>query len=75
MQLPPTDSDEYNVDSDEEFVVHGLNQKQSHSYAEIYGDDDGDEEEEEEADYCGGDEAEEAGEEIEEQEQIFLSVC
>lgn len=75
MQLPPTDSDEYNVDSDEDFVVHGLNQKQSHSYAEIYGDDDGDEEEEEEADYCGGDEAEEAGEEIEEQEQIFLSVC
>lgn len=55
------------MDSDEEFVVHGLNQKQSHSYAEIYGDDDGDEEEEE-ADYCGGDEAEEAGEEIEEQE-------
>lgn len=50
------------MDSDEEFVVHGLNQKQSHSYAEIYGD------EEEEADYCGGDEAEEAGEEIEEQE-------
>ena len=57
------------MDSDEDFVVHGLNQKQSHSYAEIYGDDDGDEEEEEEeADYCGGDEAEEAGEEIEEQE-------
>lgn len=56
------------MDSDEDFVVHGLNQKQSHSYAEIYGDDDGDEEEEEEADYCGGDEAEEAGEEIEEHE-------
>ena len=56
------------MDSDEDFVVHGLNQKQSHSYAEIYGDDDGDEEDEEEADYCGGDEAEEAGEEIEEQE-------
>lgn len=57
------------MDSDEDFVVHGLNQKQSHSYAEIYGDDDGEEEEEEEeADYCGGDEAEEAGEEIEEQE-------
>lgn len=73
MQLPPTDSDEYNVDSDEEFVVHGLNQKQSHSYAEIYGDDD--DNDEEEADYCGGEEAEEAGEEIEEQEQIFLSVC
>lgn len=54
------------MDSDEEFVVHGLNQKQSHSYAEIYGDDD--DNDEEEADYCGGDEAEEAGEEIEEQE-------
>ena len=54
------------MDSDEEFVVHGLNQKQSHSYAEIYGDDN--EDEEEEADYCDGDEAEEAGEEIEEQE-------
>ena len=52
--------------SDEEFVVHGLNQKQSHSYAEIYGDDD--DNDEEEADYCGGEEAEEAGEEIEEQE-------
>lgn len=69
MQLPPTDSDEYNVDSEEEFVVHGLNQKQSHSYAEIYG------EEEEEVDYCGGDESDEAVEEIEEQEQIFLYVC
>lgn len=54
------------MDSEEEFVVHGLNQKQSHSYAEIYGD--GDKEEEEEADYCGGDEAEEAVEEIEGQE-------
>lgn len=54
------------MDSDEEFVVHGLNQKQSHSYAEIYGDDD--DNDEEEADYCGGEEAEEAGEEIEEQE-------
>ena len=75
MQLPPTDSDEYNVDSEEEFVVHGLNQKQSHSYAEIYGDDDEEEEEEEEADYCGGDEAEEAVEEIEGQEQNFLFVC
>ena len=54
------------MDSEEEFVVHGLNQKQSHSYAEIYGDDN--DNDEEEADYCGGDEAEEAGEEIEEQE-------
>ena len=54
------------MDSEEEFVVHGLNQKQSHSYAEIYGDDD--DNDEEEADYCGGEEAEEAGEEIEEQE-------
>ena len=56
------------MDSEEEFVVHGLNQKQSHSYADIYGDDDEEEEEEEEADYCGGDEAEEAVEEIEGQE-------
>lgn len=55
------------MDSEEEFVVHGLNQKQSHSYAEIYGDGDNNDDEEE-ADYCGGDEAEEAGEEIEEQE-------
>lgn len=52
------------MDSEEEFVVHGLNQKQSHSYIEIYG------EEEEEVDYCGGDEAEEEAEEAEEDEKI-----
>ena len=55
------------MDSEEEFVVHGLNQKQSHSYAEIYGEEE-EEAQQEEADYCGGDEAEEAVEEIEEQE-------
>lgn len=59
--MPPTDSDEYNDGSEEEFVVHNLNQKQSHSYLEIYGGDSDDEE----ADYCNDDEA---VEEVEEKE-------
>ena len=64
LQLPPTDSDEYNDGSEGEFVVHNLNQKQSHSYLEIYGENSDDED----ADYCNDDEAVEEAEEREREE-------
>ena len=41
--MPPSDSEE---DDDDEFRVHSLNVKQTHSYMDVYGED------EENANYC-----------------------
>ena len=56
--MPPTDSE----DDDDEFRVHSLNVKQTHSYLDVYSSD-----EDEDANYCEDDEEEEiidAGEEV-----------
>ena len=57
VQLPPTDSEEEDAD---EFHVHSLNVKQTHSYMDVYG-----EEDEEDANYCAdSDEGEYIQEEV-----------
>ena len=58
--MPPTDSE----DDDDEFRVHSLNVKQTHSYLEVYTSD-----EDENANYCEDDEDEiiDGGEEVTEE--------
>ena len=51
--MPPTDSEE---EDDDEFQVHSLNVKQTHSYLDVYNSDD-----DENANYCEDEEEEEIG--------------
>lgn len=73
MQLPPTDSEEEEYEEEDgEFHIHSLNTKQTHSYTDIYGEDD---EEGENVNYCDDEEedpveiVEEESEEEEEEEE------